>query len=252
MTPPASEETPKTIYFVGLRGLYTRLYAWLLRRMPSERQRLLAVTILAGGICGLAAVAFHLSIMGIEALLIDRANAASGHSWIWWTILSPALGGPVAGVGLTYFAPAAAGSGIPQVKVAYTLRLGFVTVRETIGKFVLCASRLAAGPRWVLRGRRCRCARASAACWRGLPGSAPRMPAHGFRGNGGGHCRGLQRPDRRRNLHAGRTDRRSGPDHAFRRHCRRGARCRGRALDAGLQSRLSRAGATTRWANPPH
>lgn len=105
VTPPASEETPKTIYFVGLRGLYTRFYAWLLRRMPSERQRLLAVTILAGGICGLAAVAFHLSIMGLEALLIDRANVASGHGWIWWTIVSPALGGLVAGVGLTYFAP---------------------------------------------------------------------------------------------------------------------------------------------------
>ncbi len=92
--------------------------------MPSERQRLLAVTILAGGLCGLAAVAFHLSIMGLETHLIDRANAAPGHSWIWWTILSPAIGGLVAGVGLTYFAPAAAGSGIPQVKVAYTLRHG--------------------------------------------------------------------------------------------------------------------------------
>jgi CIC family chloride channel protein len=81
--------------------------------MPSERQRLLAVTILAGGLCGLAAVAFHLSIMGLEALFIDRANTASGHSWIWWTIVSPAIGGLVVGVGLTYFAPAAAGSGIP-------------------------------------------------------------------------------------------------------------------------------------------
>src|ERR1017187_8158756 len=80
---------------------------------------------------------FHLSIMGLETLLIDRANAASGHSWIWWTIVPPTIGGLVAGVGLTYFAPAAAGSGIPQVKVAYTLRNGEVTVRETIGKFVL-------------------------------------------------------------------------------------------------------------------
>ena len=36
--------------------------------MPSEPQRLLAVTILAGGLCGLAAVAFHLSIMGLEVI----------------------------------------------------------------------------------------------------------------------------------------------------------------------------------------
>jgi CIC family chloride channel protein len=84
----------------------------------------------AGGICGLAAVAFHLSIVGLEVVLIDRANAVPGHRWIWWTIVSPTIGGLIAGIGLTYFAPAAAGSGIPQVKVAYTLRYGLVTIRE--------------------------------------------------------------------------------------------------------------------------
>src|ERR1700678_1877676 len=134
--PLENEEKPEPSSWAGLQGLYARIHAWLLRRMPTERQRLLAVTILAGGLCGLAAVAFHLSIQGLEALLIDRANAASGHSWIWWTVLCPTVGGAAAGIGLTYFAPAAAGSGIPQVKVAYTLRSGYVTVRETIGKFV--------------------------------------------------------------------------------------------------------------------
>ena len=152
MTLPTSQEAPKRGYGAGFPGLYARLYAWLLRRMPSERQRLLAVTIVAGGVCGLAAVAFHLSIMGLEALLIERANTAPGHSWVWWTILSPAIGGLVAGVGLTYFAPAAAGSGIPQVKVAYTLRNGMVTVRETIGKFVLCALQIGSGASLGLEG----------------------------------------------------------------------------------------------------
>ena len=125
--------------------MYPRFYRWLVRRLPSERQRLLAVTILAGALCGLAAVAFHSSIMGLESLLIDRANHATGHSWIWLTILSPTIGGLIAGIGLTYFAPAAAGSGIPQVKVAYSLRDGMVTVRETIGKFVLCALQIGSG-----------------------------------------------------------------------------------------------------------
>ena len=143
---------PRRGYWAGFPGLYASFYAWLLRRMPSERQRLLAVTIVAGGICGLAAVAFHLSIMGLEALLIERANAAPGHSWIWWTILSPTIGGLIAGVGLTYFAPAAAGSGIPQVKVAYSLRYGMVTVRETIGKFVLCALQIGSGASLGLEG----------------------------------------------------------------------------------------------------
>jgi chloride channel protein, CIC family len=108
VTSPFSQGVPNPSFWAGLHGLYVRFYAWLLRRIPSERQRLLAVTILAGGLCGLAAVAFHLSIMGLEGMLIDRANAAPGHSWIWWTIVSPTIGGLVAGIGLTYFAPAAA------------------------------------------------------------------------------------------------------------------------------------------------
>jgi CIC family chloride channel protein len=145
VTSPPSQQAPKPNYWTGFQGLYARFYAWLLGRLPSERQRLLAVTILAGGLCGLAAVAFHMSVWGLEALLIDRANAASGHSWIWWTILCPTIGGLIAGVGLTYFAPAAAGSGIPQVEVAYSLRDGEVTVRETIGKFVLCAIQIGSG-----------------------------------------------------------------------------------------------------------
>jgi CIC family chloride channel protein len=123
-----------------------------MRRVPNERQRTLLVTVIAGGLCGLAAVAFHRSIGWLEMLLIDRANAAPGHSWIWWTILCPAVGGLVAGVGLTYFAPAAAGSGIPQVKVAYAFRDGFISLRETIGKFVLCAIQIGSGASLGLEG----------------------------------------------------------------------------------------------------
>ena len=40
----------------GFEGFCSRLAAWLMRRMPNERQRLLAITIVAGGLCGLAAV----------------------------------------------------------------------------------------------------------------------------------------------------------------------------------------------------
>jgi len=152
VTSPSRQGLPKPSYWAGLQGLYARFYAWLLRRLPNERQRLLAVTILAGGLCGLAAVAFHLSIMGLEVILIDHANAAPGHSWIWWTIVSPTVGGLIAGIGLTYFVPAAAGSGIPQVKVAYTLRYGLVSIRETIGKFVLCALQIGSGASLGLEG----------------------------------------------------------------------------------------------------
>ncbi len=126
--------------------------AWLIRRLPNEQQRLLAITILAGGLCGLAAVTFHLTISLLERLMINRANAAAGHSWIFWTILTPGLGGLVVGLGLTYWAPAAAGSGIPQVKVAFSLRSGLVSVRETIGKFVLCSLQIGSGASLGLEG----------------------------------------------------------------------------------------------------
>ena len=135
-----------------LRGLFARFLAWFTQRMANERQRLLVVTIIAGGLCGLAAVAFHLSIAWLEDLIINRANHTQGHTWIFWTILSPGIGGLIIGLGLTYWAPAAAGSGIPQVKVAFALRSGLVSLRETIGKFVLCAFQIGSGASLGLEG----------------------------------------------------------------------------------------------------
>ena len=132
-------------YWVGIQGLFARFLAWLSRRLPNEQQRLLAITIVAGGLCGLAAVAFHLSAAWLYGLMINRATTAAGHAWIWWTILTPAVGGLVAGLGLTYWVPAAAGSGIPQVKTAYTFRAGFVSLKDAAGKFVLCAFQLGSG-----------------------------------------------------------------------------------------------------------
>lgn len=135
-----------------LGSFWQRFVAWLIRRLPNEQQRLLAFTVLAGALCGLAAVAFHLSIGLLERLLINRANAATGHSWIFWTIVTPGIGGLIAGLGLTYWAPAAAGSGIPQVKVAFALRSGLMSVKETVGKFVLCSLQLGSGASLGLEG----------------------------------------------------------------------------------------------------
>lgn len=131
--------------WAGIKGLYARLLAWLTHRLPSERQRLLVITIVAGGVCGLAAVAFHVSVIRLQGLLIERAQALPGQWWIWAMILTPALGGLVAGLALYYIVPAAAGSGIPQVKAAYMTRCGYISLKETIGKFVLCTVQLGAG-----------------------------------------------------------------------------------------------------------
>src|ERR1044072_2873860 len=116
-----------------------------LRLVPSENQRVIALALLAGGVCGLAAVLFHLSIIGTEVRVIDRAMHASGHSWIWWTILIPTLGGLVSGVLLTYAVPGARGSGIPQVKVAYAVRGGRVPFMDAVGKFVVGVIQIGTG-----------------------------------------------------------------------------------------------------------
>lgn len=117
-----------------------------LRALPSEQQRVFALTILIGVLCGLAAVAFHLSIREAESHLIGRAMASSGRSWIWWTILTPTLGGLLSGALLQYVVPDARGSGIPQVKVAYAVRGGKLSfTHSTVGKFLIGTLQIGSG-----------------------------------------------------------------------------------------------------------
>ena len=102
---------------VRLRRLY--LLQAELKWAPTESQRLFALTVAIGVLCGLAAVAFHLTISLLEYNLIDRALGASGNSWIAWTILVPTLGGIVCGLLLDYVVPTA--HGIPRLNAATRL-----------------------------------------------------------------------------------------------------------------------------------
>jgi CIC family chloride channel protein len=117
-----------------------------MRLAPSERQRVFALTIIVGALCGLAAVAFHLAIKLAESLLIDRAMAAQGRAWIGWTILTPTLGGLAGGALLSYVVPNARGSGIPQVKTAYVVRGGRLSfLNSTVGKFFVGVLQIGSG-----------------------------------------------------------------------------------------------------------
>lgn len=117
-----------------------------LRLVPSERQRVFILTLLLGVLCGLAAVAFHLSIRVTEAQLIGRAMTARGHAWVWWTLLIPTLGGLLSGVLLQYVVPDARGSGIPQVKVAYAVHGGRLSfLHSTLGKFLVGTLQIGSG-----------------------------------------------------------------------------------------------------------
>src|SRR5262245_17519006 len=69
----------------------------LVTLLPFERQRVLALTVVAGVVCGAAAVAFHLTIKLFESLLIDRAFAAPGAWQIALCLLVPTAGGLVCG-----------------------------------------------------------------------------------------------------------------------------------------------------------
>jgi CIC family chloride channel protein len=117
----------------------------VLRLAPSERQRVFALTVILGGVCGLAAVAFHLAIELVSRLAIDRALAAPGRSWIGWTILVPTVGGLLSGALLQHVAPAARGSGIPQVKAAYAGKGPATRLRDALWKFLVASLQIGTG-----------------------------------------------------------------------------------------------------------
>jgi CIC family chloride channel protein len=139
-----------------LRALYVRWRALALRAelrlAPTESQRLFVLTLVIGGVCGLAAVGYHAAIFFTTRQLIDRAFAAHGWSWMPWAIATPALGGVVCGVLLQYVFPGARGSGIPQVKVAYASRSGNVPLRDAIGKFAIGTLQIGTGGSLGLEG----------------------------------------------------------------------------------------------------
>lgn len=116
-----------------------------LRLVPSENQRVFVLALISGALCGLAAVFFHLSIIGSETRLIDRAMHAHGRTWIWWTILIPTAGGLLSGALLKHVVPGARGSGIPQVKVAYAIRGGRVPFIDALGKFLIGVLQIGTG-----------------------------------------------------------------------------------------------------------
>jgi CIC family chloride channel protein len=132
-------------WFKRWRKVNLLLLRIFLRVMPSENQRVFAVALVAGALCGLAAVSFHLAIIAAEGNLIDRAFHLPGWTWIWWTILIPTIGALICGAILQYIVPGARGSGVPQVKVAYAVKGGRVPFVEAAGKFVVGVLQIGSG-----------------------------------------------------------------------------------------------------------
>ncbi|HTX17166.1 MAG TPA: chloride channel protein [Bacteroidota bacterium] len=125
--------------------LSVRILAIYQRLVPTESQRLFGVTIIAGAVCGLAAVAFHLSIKLIEGYTINRALTSSAATAPVWILLIPALGALLCGIVLTTLVPDARGSGVLQVKAAFALRRDRIPFRDIVGKFSMAAIQIGTG-----------------------------------------------------------------------------------------------------------
>ena len=125
------------------RVLKLQLLGAFIRLMPSESQRVFALTLVAGLLCGLAAVAFHLSIIWAESWLEGAALASP--RFLSLGIVTPVAGGVICGLLLSYVSPGARGSGIPQVKIAYAIKGGRLPLRDAVGKFVISALQIGSG-----------------------------------------------------------------------------------------------------------
>ncbi|MEW6207138.1 MAG: chloride channel protein [Acidobacteriota bacterium] len=114
----------------------TRIFQRL--RLPTN-QKYFILTVTIAVACGLMAVSYHLLIKLISSNLIERAIAIEGPSRAVWMLIIPVAGGLAAGLLIHYLAPEARGSGIPQVKIAYAMDFGRVSMRVAAAKAVISA-----------------------------------------------------------------------------------------------------------------
>ena len=120
----------------------TRVFQSL--RLPAN-QKYFVLTVTISVACGLIAVLYHLLIRLVSTNLIQRALSIPGNARIFWVLFITTGGGLVAGLLLHYFAPNARGSGIPQVKIAYTMNHGHVPLAGALWKAIISALCLGTG-----------------------------------------------------------------------------------------------------------
>lgn len=107
----------------------------LLQRLP-EQMRVVVLTALYGISGGLVATAFMLSVNGVFQALWSRITAHGPFFFVlssFVVVMSTSL---LSGLLLARVCPQAAGSGIPQLKVAYWKELGVVPFRAIAVKFI--------------------------------------------------------------------------------------------------------------------
>ncbi|MEO8372444.1 MAG: chloride channel protein, partial [Candidatus Solibacter sp.] len=106
---------------------------------PHEDKILLILTLIIGGIVGLAVVLFIYVTENLGGRLYPPGSPA------WRRVLIPISGSLLSGFLLFRYFPNARGSGIPQTKAALFLHDGYISFRTVLGKFGLCSISLASG-----------------------------------------------------------------------------------------------------------
>lgn len=109
---------------------------WMRSRL-SDGQRFLVLCLLAGLLCGLAAVSFHFVIHNIFEWLWDQAEHRDPVWFCAILIAAPTFAGLLVGLSVNYFGSETAGSGIPQTKAAYYNKGGKISGRTGILRFIL-------------------------------------------------------------------------------------------------------------------
>ena len=131
MDDPPPIETPPAVRKKALGD-------WLRKRF-TDGQRFVILCVIAGLLCGLAAVGIHLSIEGTFELAWEFAHHWESAGVPWWLVMPwiPAVAGLLVGLATQRWAPGAVGSGIPQTKAAFYNEFGEIPLRTAIWRFVL-------------------------------------------------------------------------------------------------------------------
>jgi chloride channel protein, CIC family len=122
-----------------------KLFAAYTRKIPIElRTYLLAV--IYGLFGGLAAVAFQKGASVIFAMFWERPSGQMPAGSFAFVSLATILAASIiAGLILTFVSPDAAGSGIPQVKIAFWRDFGFMPAKVVLAKFLAGAISIGGG-----------------------------------------------------------------------------------------------------------
>ncbi len=106
-----------------------------IQKLPRQT-RMILTTCIYGLAAGLAAVAFHLAIEGIYHVTYGKFAKWSPQEFALWSFVTIMSTSVLAGLLLNVFCKDAAGSGIPQLKVAFWKDFGSVPWRVVWVKFV--------------------------------------------------------------------------------------------------------------------